>query len=318
MSDEIKDALRLAKQGKQRLHQSLARTGYKSGGTSENKKIKGEITTAPELEQRSRPAPYNRFNDLQQMLKNPPQVEAPPPHYENDPKYKISPEEYESGKDLYYNKGSGNYVMSNGGGVNREGYALGGEPTSLQPGSNPATTTQTPNPYQSYVDSLYQNEMGRQADDAGRQFWGSQLSSGQQSTRDVLNQFAKSQEFQNLYGTNPTQAVSNLYQTALGRSPEQAGLNYWTQQAQGQNNQPRLSANELLSQFQTAPEYQLRDAVLNEYINTAGEAPTPQQYADASQAMAGGVTLNDVTSSIANTNLIKNVYQGLTGRTPDP
>jgi len=298
------------------------------------------------------------------------------------PKYAIPEEDYLRG-----NMGEGEYALAGGGSVDRKGYALGGEPTALTPGSNPATPT--PNPYQSYVNSLYQNVMGRAADESGQQYWTNQLSSGAQSTQDVLNQFAGSKEFQNLYSTNPTQAVSNLYQTALGRAPEQGGLDYWTQQAKGgynptayqqaqdkyntglqdynqqmanYNNQKNaydvaklaydlygnpavksmavpvapqisapvaptqdqfntspLSASQLLSQFQTAPEFKLRDAVLNSYINYTGEAPSAEQYASAQKALSQGKTLTDVTGDISQSpkaiaNLVNTGYKELLNR----
>jgi hypothetical protein len=311
MSDEIKYALRLAKQGKQRLHQSLARTGYKSGGKSENKKIKGEITTAPELEQRSRPAPYNRFNDLQQMLKNPPQVESPA-HYPKDPKYYISPEEYEKGiyDDIY---GTRYNALADGGSVNREGYALGGEPTNLTAGSNPAQSSV----YDPFINSAYQTFMNRAPDPTGQQYWANQLQSGDTSQRDLLNSFANSAEFQNLYKTTPDRAVSGLYQSALGRTPDQGGLDYWQQQQQ-----KGMSAQDMLNQFTNSPEFQNVYDINNAYMNYQGAMATPDQLASAHKALSSGKTMSDVEGLIssapeATTNFINTAYKNMLGRAPD-
>ena len=420
----IEDALRLAKQGKIRLHQSVARMGYKTGGKP--KEIEGYVDVETDYMRPFKELdPQTKAEVLQRRRHtfSPPTNTGPTtPHNQPTvvtPRFAIPTEEYMRG-----NLGGDKYALAKGGVAERKGYAVGGNPTDLTAGATPATdltssaapatgiaipqtavdnaatvantlgtaTPPTTDPYQSYVDSLYQNILGRKADTGGEQYWTNQLDTGATTTQDILNSFAGSKEFQDLYSSNPSQAVSNLYQTALGRAPEQAGLQYWTQQAQGgpnqaayqqaqdkyntdlqnynqqmsnynnaQNNysvlqflnqaygdqtirsvsqpvapnitkpvapnptqftQGPLSATQLLSQFETAPEFQNRDAILNDYINYAGQAPTADQYASAANAIAGGKTLSDVTASIsaspeATQNLVNTAYQGLLGRAPD-
>lgn len=78
---------------------------------------------------------------------------------------------------------------------------------------------------------------------------------------------------------DPTQIAANqqniakLYQDILGRAPEQAGLDYWSQQF-GSDVSP-----EELSTFQQAalPELQKQEYVYQMYKNAVGRAPTPQE-----------------------------------------
>lgn len=213
MDDEIKDALRLAKRS--RPLKSVEpmpdyMRPYKDLTEEEKQKFREHYynSTSPKAGS-SVTSPRSRASD-------------------KTPRYSIPEEDYLRG-----NMGEGEYAMARGGPVARHGYALGGNPTDPVAGTNPATATPTVSPYQNYVNSLYKNVMGREADAGGQQYWTDQLNSGAQTTQNVLDQFAASKEFQNLYSSNPNQAVSNLYQTALSRAPEQAGLDYWTQQAKG-------------------------------------------------------------------------------------
>ena len=232
------------------------------------------------------------------------------------PKVLIPPEEYRKG-----NIGPGAYALRRGG---RAKFADGGTPTGPLVGTNPATATPPAmpevNPYQNYVNSLYKNVMGREADTGGQQYWTNQLSSGAQGTQNVLDAFAASKEFQDLYSSNPSQAVSNLYLASLGRAPDQGGLDYWTQQAKGgYNSQKPLSASQLLDQFQTANEYQLRDKVLNDYIYYTGQAPGDEQYASAANYYLPKIsdkTLNmdQAGEAIAQQYYIQNYWKDLTGK----
>ena len=299
VTDEIKDALRLAKRSRPlKFEEYSSRDNW-----------------PPERWAKAREHRQNTRTPPSTATELTPRGTRPP----TTPTYAIPPEDYLRGS-----MGEGEYAMARGGSVARHGYALGGNPTDPVAGTNPATATTAVSPYQNYVNSLYKNVMGREADAAGQQYWTDQLNSGAQTTQNVLDQFAGSQEFQNLYGTNPNQTVSNLYQTALGRAPEQAGLDYWTQQAKGgYNSQNPLSSGQLLDQFQTAQEYQTRDRVLNDYIKYTGEAPGAEQYASAAQAIAGGKTLNDVSRGIssspkANANLVETAYKDILGRPPEP
>lgn len=76
-----------------------------------------------------------------------------------------------------------------------------------------------------YVDRLYRNVLGRPADTGGLDFWTAQLATGK--TRGwVLREFADSAEFRS---RNDAQIlVRAIYLGLLERSPDGAGLDYWT------------------------------------------------------------------------------------------
>jgi hypothetical protein len=109
-----------------------------------------------------------------------------------------------------------------------------------------------------YLDILYQAFFNRDPDAAGWSGWLSELNSGK-DRRDVLNGFIYSQEFNVLcweYGILPNSVaafVSRFYQQCLGRKPERAGLEGWT--------------NDLLNQLRTGAEVSEGFIYSPEFIN---------------------------------------------------
>lgn len=188
-----------------------------------------------------------------------------------DPMWHISPEEYRKG-----NLGRKEYALSTGG---RAGYATGGNPELDT--SNPIVdqSTQPQDSTVNYVNSLYQNIMGRAPDKEGAQYWANQLESGNVSQADVLQQFAGSKEFQGLYKDNPTQAINTLYQTALGRAPEKEGLDYWTNQAKG-----GMNLADLVGGFVNSQEGQDVQDINQIYQDFTGQMPSMDQLQKAKQA----------------------------------
>lgn len=90
--------------------------------------------------------------------------------------------------------------------------------------------------YDDLVASLYQEQLGRQADASGAAFWASQLAAGVPEA-DVAKAMSQSLEGQNLL----TQAITSAYRSDLGRNPEQAGYQYWQSAAQASG----MSAKEI-------------------------------------------------------------------------
>ncbi|MBC3919866.1 DUF4214 domain-containing protein [Undibacterium sp. CY18W] len=70
-----------------------------------------------------------------------------------------------------------------------------------------------------YLNLIYQNVLGRNADAAGRDYWLQQMASGM-SRGEILNQFAQSAEFQTSAATKVYASV--VYTTLLGRMPTAA------------------------------------------------------------------------------------------------
>lgn len=94
---------------------------------------------------------------------------------------------------------------------------------------------------------LYEAAFHRVGDPEGVGYWLNQVDSGAR-LEEIANQFIRSQEFINLYGSSPSnnQFISALYQNVLGRAPDAAGLNYWLNSG--------LNKAQLLIQFAESPE----------------------------------------------------------------
>lgn len=75
---------------------------------------------------------------------------------------------------------------------------------------------------------VYQAAFNRTPDAAGLGFWISQMDKGQSLTS-VTAGFVDSQEFRDVYGSNPSNAelVLKFYQNVLHREPDQAGYDFW-------------------------------------------------------------------------------------------
>ena len=104
------------------------------------------------------------------------------------------------------------------------GYNLAAPAHQITPIASPNSTV---------IYEIYQAAFGRLPDTGGFTYWVNQADTNHLSAVQVAQSFTTSQEFQNTFGTNPTNTtfLTELYQHVLGRAPDQAGLNYWLQQA---------------------------------------------------------------------------------------
>lgn len=93
------------------------------------------------------------------------------------------------------------------------------------------------------VAALYQQQLGRESDVSGAEYFASRLASGA-TEAEIAREMAQSLEGQNLL----TQAATSAYRQALGRNPEQQGYQYWATLAQEQG----LSAKELQDAIKAA------------------------------------------------------------------
>ena len=77
------------------------------------------------------------------------------------------------------------------------------------------------------IQNAYVAFFNRPADVAGLTYWSTYAG----STADLLNTFAQSTEYKNLYsGLNNTQIVNAVYSNLFGHTPDVAGLTYWVTQ----------------------------------------------------------------------------------------
>jgi hypothetical protein len=86
------------------------------------------------------------------------------------------------------------------------------------------------------VAQLYQQQLGREADPGGAEYFAGRLASGA-TQAEVAREMAQSLEGQNLL----TQAITSAYRQDLGRNPEQEGYQYWQSSALDQG----LSAQQI-------------------------------------------------------------------------
>jgi len=77
------------------------------------------------------------------------------------------------------------------------------------------------------VNALYRGILGREGDARGLSFW-TELMEGGLSTVDVARNFLNSSEGGALAGQSISAYITNLYQTALGRTADAGGLSFWT------------------------------------------------------------------------------------------
>ena len=84
-----------------------------------------------------------------------------------------------------------------------------------------------PKNFDKLIDSIYQEQLGRSADEEGKTFWKQALQNGLPPT-ELATQLNQSLEGQNF----DTQFITSLYRQNLARNPEQAGFQYWLSEAQ--------------------------------------------------------------------------------------
>lgn len=142
--------------------------------------------------------------------------------------------------------------------------------------NSPEAQTYATNPenYTNLINTLYQEQLGRSAEEEGLQNWVQALQSGQ-SLSDVSRAINQSLEGQNF----DTQYITSLYRQNLARNPEQAGFQYWLSEAQAAGYTP-AEIESILQQAAT-PEQAARSIV-------PGTAFTEMQLADLEADPYGG------------------------------
>lgn len=145
--------------------------------------------------------------------------------------------------------------------------------------SNEAATNVAP------IVNLYFTAFGRVPDAAGLQYWVSAQKSGL-SLGNIAQAFTQSQEFAQTASTDNTAFVTSLYEHALGRTPDAAGLNYWAEQlANG------LSRDQLLASVSGSQESQTTTGVKAQIVLTynglLGRSPTETEVQSIIQNQSG-------------------------------
>lgn len=134
------------------------------------------------------------------------------------------------------------------------------------------------------VQQLYIGLLGRAADQAGLDFWMSEIAAGKRTLTDVQAAFAASPEFKGSYGaiTDRAALVEAIYVNLFERAPDAAGKAYWVGTS--------LTADQLISAFlqYASPADQ---NVINNKV-TVAQYYTAAAGADVNLAAAAAVVAN--------------------------
>lgn len=170
--------------------------------------------------------------------------------------------------------------------------------------------------YSQKIIGYYQNILGRTPDASEVAVWNSRLQSGDATLSGLANTFATSPEAQAY-----SQPVAELYQSLLGRSPDQAGLQHWTAQYKaavtgGTDSHTALAS--IAQQFFQSPETQAlygsngstaadvtQSAVTKLYENALGREPgtlangTSEVQYWVDKAQAQNLSLQNIATQFA-------------------
>jgi len=106
-----------------------------------------------------------------------------------------------------------------------------------------------------YVQKAYVAYYGRPADPAGLNYWAARMDAEGQSLNAIIGAFGTSPEFKGRYGgLTYTQLVTKIYQQALGRAPDQAGLDYYVAELQAGRRTLQAITLDVLNGATTAPD----------------------------------------------------------------
>lgn len=120
-----------------------------------------------------------------------------------------------------------------------------------------------------FIDKLYQNTLGRLADNSGKSHWQSQLSNGQERAA-VLLGLTESAEYRQLSDAKVTMALN--YIGLLGRSPDPTGNAYWLEVLGQQGDETGV-----IRHFLTSSEYHdrfLPSATAVALVGSIADTPT--------------------------------------------
>jgi len=117
------------------------------------------------------------------------------------------------------------------------------------PTATPAQPTPSVDALTQFIQRLYQNVLGRQADQGGLDFWKNALANGQSNGSTISEQFFFSNEYLNRNRTN-AQYVNDLYETCMGRPADEGGRDFWV----GRLNSG-VSRRQLMEQFLQSDEF---------------------------------------------------------------
>lgn len=201
---------------------------------------------------------------------------------------------------------------------------------STQDGTTAALTDDSPS---AKITRLYEAFFLRTPPAGDREFWVGRFNSGQ-SLNEIADFFAGGDEFQATYGAlNSEQFVELVYNNVLGRSPDQAGLDFWSEQLEAGT----LTRGAVMTGFSEGTEF--RTVLLNRFDDQAvfrlycayflrapdagGRAFWKTQFANGtpideiSEAFAQSPEFNTLYGESTGTSFVQLVYANVLDRAPD-
>lgn len=152
-----------------------------------------------------------------------------------------------------------------------------------------STAVDTARPGGGYINWLYSKYLGRAPEDGGFNFWVGQFQTGAMTLEDIRWQFQNGQEAHNYNGR---QTIGQYYRDLLGREPDAAGWQWWTDQyVSGAWTLPAIRYS-----FAAGPE--ARGAVSTAYAEVLGRQGDPGGLDFYQTLLTNGWTLTDVRYSL--------------------
>lgn len=191
--------------------------------------------------------------------------------------------------------------------------------TSTETISTTATETET------IVADLYTTYLYRDADEAGLEYWSTQLESGVLTRAEITQSFMESEEF-----AGSIEPIARLYYSLLNRIPDQSGLEYWINEHRGGKSIDEIAGSFLQAEeTQTLYSPEMDDAafVTSLYQNMLGRSDvSAEEIAYWTNELADGMDRSEIvvafseseeniadTADEVETTLL---YHGIMGRQP--
>ena len=191
--------------------------------------------------------------------------------------------------------------------------------TSTETISTTATETET------IVADLYTTYLYRDADEAGLEYWSTQLESGVLTRAEITQSFMESEEF-----AGSIEPIARLYYSLLNRIPDQSGLEYWINEHRGGKSIDEIAGSFLQAQETQAlysPEMDDVAFVTSLYQNMLGRSDvSAEEIAYWTNELADGMDRSEIvvafseseeniadTADEVETTLL---YHGIMGRQP--
>jgi hypothetical protein len=170
----------------------------------------------------------------------------------------------------------------------------------------------------------YRDYLGREGEPSGITYWTNQITSGQQTRAQVIDNFFDSPEFQTVT------PIARLYFAYFLRIPDYGGLLYWVNQSRS-----GVSLDAISQAFAQSPEFITRYGSLNNeafvtlvYQNVLGRAPDPAGFAywtgllnsgayTRGQVMLGFSESPEYKASSFNKVYVTQMYVGMLRRSPE-